>query len=1154
MNAVVKVDPMQLIETTTIDSQLYEDEKLLLEVSSMFIDGVLELKTFLTDGAILHIPVSQGKDSTIVELMALEAYKQCIEERSIEKTRPLILSTVDTGGEAIPMKMYVSYARKRIFNYAKQHNINLFYDIVMPAINDEYFVKFTGGQKLIPNATRRGDCSIILKVDPSERYVKNIIKQFTDSENGADTLYKNVITCVGSRLEESSRRAKNMKNQGVSTKNANDLMKEVQADSLGDVTLLKYAPIKHWTTDQVFDALRIAGAKPLMKLFSKPSAQIPAFLPNFGLLIEIYGNGSNETCDISVGSKASSGCNGKARFGCVYCTMVAVKDHSSSALAQLERWRVLGAENALRVRDFLFRLSCDIDARALHARAYDPVGFNRIALQPNTLKPKHLEKMVRFASQLSLDSIRKASEFSELVAQDRLMEHSGYREIVEDINMPPKTKKAFLEMYVECSQDPKNLNYLFSENHAILLSFRWSIDGIGAAPYRPLAIWKQLESGKGWIPYPKLNDELPKDSPALSLNGGKALPEAIMFPILKNEDAAEHALSPSPLLSLWERPRDIADLYDEDMNCSVTRKSTHEVKTHIEYSADVSISPATEVSPTYYPINAVIEGNARIFSLNINDVSINKIKLNGKVMKGLALEALIDRGALSQVQDHVHEKASQIITRLNHKSLSGGETEVKQVIDNYVQSVLAKENVITRHVGYLKASTMLTGYQSKARKTEKIVQFTKRVSKVVKKKVLKGNTRMSFYGHQVDSSLHLAHQQEVSFLKPSFSSYTQKFIGSHDASLLPDEEAVMMENIMVDEAKLSLWRELGGLTSALSEHDQYFESMITKRHIRKLKSNDVRNYGGTHVAEQLLAEGVISIEKRYWSQLQAILKRTQIFNTLNMFRFQSMSYDDVVQHPKAISMRQHRSDKVTVLSIIRQHRNEQRRLVKASIDKHNMSIITANLAVFKDTAIASINLATHNQFNDLLNVNFNTDDISPKHKASIANLWIALYLQEVNHADHVLSKVLTASQFKTLKSEPSDYLAVGKLAISTIKDIQAHIQVSISKWDNMNKALTALEANIGDDRDKALAQYRALIEQYAPSEFYEKGHVDFWRPNMDNLRSGIKHKSGKLQAQMSHMETLKATLSAITEQSARQISTKFTLADKLALIRQRKAA
>ena len=141
-----------------------------------------------------------------------------------------------------------------------------------------------------------------------------------------------------------------------------------------------------------------------------------------------------------------------------------------------------------------------MDEGAFHARAFDPGCYNRVALQPNVLKARFLEKMVRYASQLTVDFEIKAHEFKILVRDGREMEHPGYRDIADDLNIPPKAKKAFLEMYKECAQEP--IFTSFSEEHALLLSFRWSIDGIGAAPYRPLAIWEQTKRGEGRIPYP----------------------------------------------------------------------------------------------------------------------------------------------------------------------------------------------------------------------------------------------------------------------------------------------------------------------------------------------------------------------------------------------------------------------------------------------------------------------------------------------------------------------------------------------------------------------------------------------------------------------------------------------------------------------------
>lgn len=118
MNAITTIkEQAQGIE---IFDALSQSENLDLHaVVRDFHDGVAELRQLIETGAILHCPTSQGKDSTIVSLMAIEAYRQAISEGAIENTRPLILSTVDTGAEALPMKMYVRYCFKRVKAYAK---------------------------------------------------------------------------------------------------------------------------------------------------------------------------------------------------------------------------------------------------------------------------------------------------------------------------------------------------------------------------------------------------------------------------------------------------------------------------------------------------------------------------------------------------------------------------------------------------------------------------------------------------------------------------------------------------------------------------------------------------------------------------------------------------------------------------------------------------------------------------------------------------------------------------------------------------------------------------------------------------------------------------------------------------------------------------
>ena len=230
-----------------------------------------------------------------------------------------------------------------------------------------------------------------------------------------------------------------MERHNLKGKSAEDLINSMTSQSIGNSKVYNYAPIRDWETDDVFLLLSLAGSKPLQR----SCYDILGFLSNFGLLIEIYGNGTSETCEIATGQSGGAGCNGKARYGCSICTIVSKQDKTATNLAKLKRWEVLGVENTLRLRDWLFRISSNMSERALHARAFDPVGYNRVALQPNTLKPKHLDKIVRYACQLTQESISHSERFKSLVEQGREAEHEGVQCIQNDATLPPKIKKAF---------------------------------------------------------------------------------------------------------------------------------------------------------------------------------------------------------------------------------------------------------------------------------------------------------------------------------------------------------------------------------------------------------------------------------------------------------------------------------------------------------------------------------------------------------------------------------------------------------------------------------------------------------------------------------------------------------------------------------------
>jgi 3'-phosphoadenosine 5'-phosphosulfate sulfotransferase (PAPS reductase)/FAD synthetase len=1139
------IDVLNLLSVTANETNQ------LAEVVDLFHFGVAELRTIIeSSNCILHCPVSQGKDSTIVELMAIEAYKQSIQTGQVESSRPLILATVDTGGEAIPMKMYVAYAKKRIISYAQSLGINIIYDIVRPPINDEYFVKYVGGQKLIPNSTRHGDCSIILKVDPSERYVKNQVRTYA-TQSGQNF---NVVTCVGSRNNESNRRARNMTKQGIASKSGDDLLNDMQVEQIGKMKLYKFAPIKDWATDQVFDALRIAGSKPLMKFTHPQGLSIPGFLPDFGLLLEIYGNGSAETCEISVGSTASSGCNGKARFGCVYCTMVAVKDHSSTALASMERWRVLGADNALRVRDYLFRLSTDMDARALHARAFDPVGFNRVALQPNTLQPRHLEKMVRYASQLSIDSIQAAADFKLLVEQGREMEHSGYRDIANDMSIPPKTKKSFLEMYKECAQEPQNLNDLFSFKHALLLSFRWSIDGIGSAPYRPLAIWKQIEKGEGRIPYPLLNSELAERNVEVSLQPSKKLPEAVMMPILKNEDPTQYAMSPVSLLDLWTRPLDGSDIYDEERNCSIVRSASNTVDVAVHYNQGYSVNhisfeqfdPATSVS--------LKDGeNTLLFRIKPTSPVISKAVVDGKIISDKALSLIENSGVTQAIADVFYEKLANFCVHFSSLPKVGDAADQMNEMKSRLSTVFPSECILKRELKHFKKEMVFTGYNENGRKLVVNHKFTRRVVKKVSGKLVKGNTRMTFYPIVMDSSAHLAKKQEVCILTPDFNTHTHKFIGTHNAAHLMSSDSDVVENLLVDDQAIEQWLLIDGLEKAMEQHDMHFKRIYRMRHQRGAsKFKSIRQYGGTHVAEQLLADGVISCESAYWSQLQAILKRTHIFNELGLFSFQSMKAEDVELHPRAISMAQHRQDKVKVLLVIREHRNAQRRAMKNARQKDSVTC-EQSFAQFEAITMNAIHAMTMDLNSSIFKLRFDTADVEPATKAKVYDLWLALNYDGLTHIDKITSKLMTMSQFKQLKENSVDYMQYGQSVLAMLKRIGTQVDHSINEWSPLLCCMKSIVSKHEAGEDICLSTIKRQIVALSPIGDDGAGVLKYWNPSVKSAVSYVQKTLTVASEYSATLQKLSADIAKLQQSNLHQLTSKMTLSDKLAILKKRAA-
>lgn len=1123
------IDATSNIDINVIDQIISDDHQSLAEVAALFWQGVDDLKTLLADGAILFVPTSFGKDSTVTLLMALEAYRQMLAANAIETDRPLISATIDTRMEAIPMVMYQNYARKRLLTYAKEHGINLIHEMVQPSINDHFFVRFVSGSKLIGNASRSGDCSVILKIQPSEKFVKSVIEQYP---------HRQVVSVLGSRTAESGRRSKNMQKQNLK-KSIEELRQELTAVTLGKVNLLNFAPIRDWSTDQVFDLLRIMGTKPL----TKTNSHIPAFLSDGGLALEIYGNGSAETCSVAIGqTSGGSGCNGKARFGCTACTYVGAHDKTSTALASLERWRVLGVENTTRLRDYLFRLSTDMNARAFHARSYDPTTYSRVALQPNVLKPQSLEKVVRYAAQLTLESIKASEEFTKLVAAGQEMTHPGMQDIANDMTMHPKVKRAFLEMYREALLDARKLNYLFDREHAILLSFRWAIDGIGSAPFRPLAIYEELAQGqkdgsrKGWLPYPRLNSEIEATTgKKIKIITGD-LPEAVMFRVFKEEDPKHFAVNPVDALSLWNRPADITDVFDEEHNCTIARHAEHSARVDITFTPAIAINDAKPESADFFFTDT--QKFVRLATAQNQNISA---KLASKTLSTESLSLLLSTGLETQISDHIERK-------LNHL-LSKTPFEVTSAELNALVLAITTSTTITRSIRHLKSHQLFAGYQHVAKKAEPSINFTRRTASVKRGKIIKGNTRLAFYGLEPESRLHRAHGQYTELLLPDFETHTLKHIQYQQ-----NEDAVT-DNIHIDADGLKRWLMHNGLQQALSIHDAYFEAKAALR--RSRLPMRLRTYGGTYPAEYLMEKGVLTIAPTYKEQLQFIVRRTQFFDSMGLFCFQSMPYEQVLMHPKAITMKQHRLDKAKFLAHIREKRNVERRTVVKTLKEQQdgnytmlLRLVRENLSRIEQSARQSITFAGTGHTSSMFHLRFHTSDVSSSDMSKVHRLWLSMYLSS-NEIDSYLLHAIGSTQLKVLKGHAPTYLESCSLVSAMCRRLVVEISNQLQTWSGVVQDLQNLRCASEHVTVAPIRSYREIILQ---SPYALSGYDNIsWNPNLVNFQRQLSDKLNQVTDTFEQLIQSREKLMHLADCGRRAGAQRLSVSGKLTMLSTRAA-
>jgi len=279
----------------------------------------------------LLIAYSGGKDSTVVTSLALAALAELAQEGKLSADIEHMAVTSNTGIENPVIERHVGSHLRAMRAFCAEHAIPLKAQWALPSLAESWQVSVLGGRRQMawPSEGQSQYCSVDWKIKP----IDGLKRQH------AKSLPKGVrqVTLLGSRFEESARRAANMADQG-----ADSGVVENQG------RLLAY-PIADWTTSDVWDYI----------LFAQPFGQggpFPSYAVSLADVLEVY-NSANGECSIVGDSGKRTPCG--ARTGCWACPYAGKSDESLTNMAKDN------PEMAplLALRQYIVSLRHDVGAR-----------------------------------------------------------------------------------------------------------------------------------------------------------------------------------------------------------------------------------------------------------------------------------------------------------------------------------------------------------------------------------------------------------------------------------------------------------------------------------------------------------------------------------------------------------------------------------------------------------------------------------------------------------------------------------------------------------------------------------------------------------------------------------------------------------------------
>lgn len=364
-----------------------------METISLFPQGAFEpierkadkaiavILALFTAGHPVVVAYSGGKDSSVVAALVLHA---ALLHRSAGGKPTVVVTTGDTLVESPEVARHYRSELIRMRAFGKAHGIAVSAHIVTPSLASTFQVKVLSGRALPSFPGAQSDCSTDLKIGPQRSFRRKLFRQFRQQGLAEP------VTCLGSRYDESTRRAAGMRLRGDSD-NAASRNKD------GDLVI---SPVAHWSDDDIWEAasLYAGGARPGYSDFEE--------------MRRIYAHSVGTSCAVVAdaildggGGRRQGKCG--ARLGCHVCQMAEDKS-LANMVAYDDRYAYAGGLQKLN--RFIRATRYDWSRRHWIGRT---IRGGYIRVMPDTYHPSMLRALTRYMLQLDYDEQRRAASVGE---------------------------------------------------------------------------------------------------------------------------------------------------------------------------------------------------------------------------------------------------------------------------------------------------------------------------------------------------------------------------------------------------------------------------------------------------------------------------------------------------------------------------------------------------------------------------------------------------------------------------------------------------------------------------------------------------------------------------------------------------------------------